>query len=93
MLFRSYPDAAQPGFKHIILRPHFEKDLKQFEAQFQSPYGLIQSQWEWRKKRINYQIVVPANSSATLYLPDYVKGEKLIKLDAGTHDFSFTIEK
>ncbi|MFA7493153.1 MAG: family 78 glycoside hydrolase catalytic domain [Proteiniphilum sp.] len=90
-----YPDAAQPGFKHIILRPHFEKELKMFDAQHNSPYGLIQSQWKWnwRRKRINYRVVVPANSSATLYLPDYVKGEKLIKLDAGTHDFSFTIEK
>ncbi len=86
-----YPDAAQPGFKHIILRPHFEKDLERFDAQFHSPYGLIHSQWEWKKGKINYRVVVPANSSATLYLPDYVEGNKLIKLDAGTHSFTFKI--
>lgn len=85
-----YPDAAQPGFKHIILRPHFEKSLQRFDAQFNSPYGLIQSQWKWEKGKINYHVVIPANSSATLYLPDYVKGEKLIKLDSGTHTLSFT---
>ncbi len=86
-----YPDAAQPGFKHIILRPHFEKDLERFDVQFHSPYGLIHSQWEWKKGKINYRVVVPANSSATLYLPDYVEGNKLIKLDAGTHNFTFTM--
>ncbi|SCD21043.1 putative alpha-rhamnosidase [Proteiniphilum saccharofermentans] len=86
-----YPDAAQPGFKHIILRPHFEKDLERFDAQFNSPHGLIRSQWKWEGGKINYQVVVPANSSATLYLPDYVEGNKLIKLDAGTHSFTFKI--
>lgn len=86
-----YPDAAQPGFKHIILRPHFEKDLKQFDAQFHSPYGLIHSQWEWKKGKINYQVVVPANSSATLYLPSYMEGNRSIELSAGTHNFMFTI--
>ncbi|RNC65863.1 alpha-L-rhamnosidase [Proteiniphilum sp. X52] len=86
-----YPDAAQPGFKHIILRPHFEKDLERFDAQFHSPYGLIHSQWEWKKRKINYRVVIPANSGATLYLPDYVEGNKLLELDAGTHHFTFTI--
>jgi alpha-L-rhamnosidase len=88
-----YPDAAQPGFKHIILRPHFEKTLERFEAQFNSPRGLIQSQWKWEKGKINYRVVVPANSSATLYLPDYVEGSKSIKLDAGVHNFNFTINR
>lgn len=87
-----YPDTAQPGFKHIILRPHFEKDLAQFDAQFHSPYGLVQSQWEWKKGKINYQVAIPANSSATLYLPDYVKGEKVTVLEAGTHNFTFTMD-
>ncbi len=88
-----YPDAAQPGFKHIILRPHFEKSLERFDAQFQSPRGLIRSQWEWKKRKIRYHVVVPPNSSATLYLPDYIKGDKLVKLDAGTHDLTFTVGK
>ncbi|WP_298647815.1 glycoside hydrolase family 78 protein [uncultured Proteiniphilum sp.] len=87
-----FPDVAQPGFKHIILRPNFMKDLEQFEAQFNSPYGLILSRWKWEKGKINYRAVVPANSSATLYLPDDVEGNKLLELDAGTHHFTFTIK-
>ena len=88
-----YPDEAQPGFKHVILRPHFEKELRRFDAQFNSPYGLIQSHWERKRRRINYQVVIPANSSATLYLPDYVKGDKVMKLEAGIHDFTFRINR
>ena len=39
-----FPDPQQPGFKHILLRPNFPSDLKQFEARHRSPYGEIQSQ-------------------------------------------------
>lgn len=88
-----YPDVAQPGFKHIILRPHFEKNLDQFDAQFQSPLGLVQSNWKWNKKRVNYSVVIPPNSSATLYLPDYIEGEKIVKLTAGSHSFTFRPKK
>ena len=84
-----FPDQEQPGFKHILLRPNFVKELKSFEAHHDSPYGQIVSRWEWKKKNINYEVVVPANSTATLYLPDNVKGEKVIELKAGKHNLVF----
>lgn len=80
-----FPDPEQPGFKHILLRPNFVKQLKHFEAQHDSPYGQIVSKWEWNRKKINYEVIVPANSTATLYLPDFIKGEKVIKLQSGNH--------
>lgn len=86
-----YPDADQPGFKHIILRPHFEKSLQHFSAQFLSPHGLIQSNWKWGKGKVHYHVIIPPNSSATLYLPKYAKGDKLVKLEAGTHHLTFDI--
>lgn len=88
-----FPDPEQPGFKHIILRPNFVKELKHFEAQHDSPYGQIVSKWEWNKKKVNYEVTVPANSTATLYLPDYVKGDKIIELEAGKHTFTFIVSK
>ena len=88
-----FPDPQQPGFKHILLRPNFVKELKNFEASHNSPYGTIVSKWNWNKKKINYEVVVPANSTATLYLPDYVKGEKVIELTAGTHKLVFAVSK
>ena len=80
-----FPDPEQPGFKHIILRPHFAKELKHFEAQHESPYGLIVSKWERKGKDVTYTITVPANSAATLYLPDYIKGDKVLEFSAGKH--------
>lgn len=80
-----FPDAEQPGFKHIILRPNFIKQLQHFEASHESPYGTIVSRWEWKRKNIHYEVTVPANSSATLYLPDHIQGERVRKLVAGKH--------
>lgn len=81
-----FPDSSQPGFKHIILRPNFIPELKQFEAKHNSPYGIIVSNWEYKKNKVIYNIVIPPNSSATLYLPDNVKGEqRSMELEAGKH--------
>lgn len=89
-----FPDPAQPGFKHIILRPNFVKELNQFEAKHKSPYGQIVSNWEWKKKNIIYTIEIPANSSATLYLPDNVKSEeRVIQLEAGKHTLKLNTVK
>ncbi len=100
-----YPDAEQPGFKHIILRPHFEKDLERFNAEYKSPYGLIQSNWKWENDRVIYEVVVPANSSATLYLPENTeiipnrmkrlqfdqKKNSIMNLPAGSHTLIFRV--
>ncbi len=83
-----FPDPEQPGFRHIILRPHFVNDLAHFEARFNSPYGMITSKWRREKKHIVYQVTVPANSTASLYLPDDGGGIKLLQLDAGKHTFN-----
>lgn len=80
-----FPDPAQPGFKHIILRPNFVDGLDQFEAKHKSPYGDIVSKWSVKKKNVIYEVVIPANSSATLYLPYNIKGERVMTLEAGTH--------
>lgn len=80
-----FPDPEKPGFKHIILRPNFINGLEQFEAKHQSPYGDIVSKWTAKKKNVTYEVTIPANSSATLYLPDNIKGDKMMTLESGTH--------
>lgn len=88
-----FPNPEQPGFKHILLRPNFVKELKHFEAQHESPYGRIVSKWKWDRRKINYEVIVPANSTATLYLPDNIKGDKVIELEAGRHNLVLTLSK
>lgn len=76
------PDPAKPGFKNILLQPHFVPALNHCEATHKSPYGTIVSSWKRSGKKIVYTAVVPANSSATLVLD----GKKL-ELAAGRYVF------
>ena len=63
------PDDANPGFKHIIMRPHPVGDLKFVKATFRSPYGLIRSEWQKDAGAFHWQITVPLNTTATVYVP------------------------
>jgi alpha-L-rhamnosidase len=63
-----FPDENQPGFKNIILKPNFVSGLEHFEASHEGPYGTIISSWKKKGKTVEYQVTIPANSTATLYL-------------------------
>lgn len=72
-------DEAQPGFKHFFLMPtpddrtYFpagQERITSVKATHESGYGLIGSEWQRGDDgRISYQATVPANTTATLYLP------------------------
>lgn len=63
-----FPDEANPGFKNVILKPNFVKGLDHFEASHDGPYGTIISSWKKDGDKVEYKVVIPANSTATLYL-------------------------
>ncbi len=67
------PDEQQPGFKHVSLNPHFVKGLDHFNVNHQSIRGEISSSWKRVKKRIEYEVVIPANSTASLVLDKKAK--------------------
>jgi alpha-L-rhamnosidase len=62
-------DPAQPGFKHIIMEPHPVGDLKFVRATHRSPYGWIVSDWKKDGGTFDWQIKIPANTTATVYVP------------------------
>ena len=62
------PDEKNPGFKNVILKPHFVEGLNHFEAKHKGPYGTIVSSWEKQKRRVEYKVEIPAGSTATLFL-------------------------
>ena len=62
-----FPDEEKPGFKNILLRPQFVTGLDQLEARHDDPYGTIVSSWERDGDEIIYRVIIPANSTATLY--------------------------
>jgi alpha-L-rhamnosidase len=60
---------AEPGFKQIRMRPVPTGDLNFVEATHKSPYGLISSRWKRDKDQFAWDVVLPANTRTTIYIP------------------------
>ncbi|GAB3742599.1 glycoside hydrolase family 78 protein [Spirosoma lituiforme] len=59
------------GFKEIVLRsePDPGKKMTFAKGYYDSVYGRISSEWAWAGANWHYKTSIPANTSATLYLP------------------------
>jgi alpha-L-rhamnosidase len=62
-------DPAQPGFKHIILRPRPVGDLTFVKAWHKSLYGAISSSWKREAGQFTLEVTIPPNTTATIYVP------------------------
>jgi alpha-L-rhamnosidase len=62
-------DPERPGYKHIIMRPQPGGDLTSATAELRSVYGPIRSAWTLEQGTFDWQITIPANTTATVYVP------------------------
>ena len=62
-------DPDFPGFKNVVLRPGSVKSVDWVECSYRSHYGTIISNWKVENGSFKWDISVPANSTATVYLP------------------------
>ena len=64
-------DSEKPGFKHIILKPTIDNEnrITQVKASYDSVYGTITSEWKNEDGKFTYKVKVPANTTATIYIP------------------------
>ncbi len=71
-------DVESPGFKHIVLQPTMDTGKKynnqerisNVTASYESLYGRIDSSWKSEEGKLAfYHARIPANTTATLYLP------------------------
>ncbi|MFA6173634.1 MAG: family 78 glycoside hydrolase catalytic domain [Kiritimatiellales bacterium] len=60
---------AAPGFKRIELKPHGYAQLEWAEAEHDSLYGPIKSKWRNTGGNFEWQISIPPNTTATVWLP------------------------
>ena len=60
---------VHPGFKQIIMKPDFNAGLSYVNASYESIYGTIKSHWKKSKSKLEWDITIPANTSALVYLP------------------------
>ncbi len=81
-------DEQSPGFKHFLLKPEPDPtgNITHAEGHYDSPYGRIESSWRREGKTTVYRFTVPANTSATLFLPTR-KGLKQKELTSGQYEF------
>lgn len=70
-------DAVKTGFKKIVMKPSFVKGLEYVNASHDSPYGKIESNWKRDGMGLTWNVSVPANTSAEVYVPTVSDKEKL----------------
>jgi len=63
------PDPAKPGFKNAIIKPAFLEELSYVNCTHDSVYGTIQSNWKRKDDAVIMAVKIPANSTATVYVP------------------------
>jgi alpha-L-rhamnosidase len=64
------PEENAPGFKKFTIRPYVpEHDLDWVKASVHTLHGYISSSWEKKPGGLNLEIKVPANTTATVFIP------------------------
>lgn len=75
-------DPANPGFKHIIMKPAPDKRLGFVKAEYQSSAGLIKSSWRYEGDQWIWDFTIPEGSTATVMLPGETEGKEY---NSGSH--------
>ncbi len=77
----------EPGFKKILIAPMPAEGLDWVNVSYETPYGLLISNWEKSDEIFKVNITVPSNSSALLVLPvdsqNYSLSESNLTIEAG----------
>ena len=75
------------AFKKFIVAPEPDSSIGYLKAEYESNYGRIVSEWVYNEDGIEFNIEIPANTSATVKLPcaidniKYVNGNRFEKVD------------
>lgn len=64
------PVLESPGYQHFTVCPLPGGTLTFAKASFESPFGKIRSEWEKTSNGYRYHIEIPANTTASIILPD-----------------------
>ena len=89
-------DTDGAGFKKIKMKPEFDKSMPWAKGHYDSIHGRIRSDWKWDKGTFEWNISIPPNTTATVYMPENVasltesgkpiakaNGVKLLRTDKG----------
>lgn len=57
------------GYRQIVIRPEPVGELTSAKTGFHSPYGMITTEWTKTMQDFKLEVIIPANTTATIYLP------------------------
>jgi alpha-L-rhamnosidase len=67
-------DENNPAYKHVIIQPRPGGGLTSARATHQSMYGEIVSGWKLDGEQLTMEVVIPANTTATIHIPGESSG-------------------
>lgn len=77
-------DRKQIAFKHIVMKPNFEiQDLSNVDASYMTPYGQVVSRWSKDLQKLDWEVSIPANTTAEVHLPN----GKVEQIGSGNYHF------
>lgn len=62
-------DPVRTGFKKIVMKPMPVSGLSHVKASYHSVHGLIKSQWTVSDQVFSWEITIPANTTAEIFVP------------------------
>lgn len=85
---RSDRRLGKTGFKHIIMKPNFEiQNISHARVSYRTPYGKVSSHWKKTLQHLEWDIIIPANTTAEVHLP----GGKVEQIGSGNYHYSVRI--
>jgi alpha-L-rhamnosidase len=70
-----------PGYKKILISPKLGGQFTHVAGSLETLYGLVKSDWKLNEDKFSLDVIIPANTSATIVLPSSSKSA--IKTDSG----------
>ena len=75
------------GYSRIILKPYLLEGLRRVTCSYNSVSGRIESNWRRKGDVFEWDILIPPNRTAEVWLPT-ADGYELLKLGSGRHRFT-----
>ena len=83
--------ALEPGYSKILLKPYPIKGLKYVNCAFDSVSGRIESRWRRVGNRFEWDVAIPANTTAEVFVPTQ-KGHEKRTCGSGRYHFSSKLQ-
>ena len=97
-------DTEGPGYRDIVIKPAVSEEMDRMAGSYESINGTIASAWERTDGQLRFSVTIPANTTATVYLPGseaalvtegedriatrYEAGRHVLEIGSGSYEFT-----